>query len=722
MHDEGRASPADDQGVPTGLATWAERNERRAVVAMVMLYVGYFLTLCILKWRAFGYDDFDLPIFDQALWNTAQLNAPLGASIRFGSVLADHTPLILLLLTPLYWLLGWLVPGALLLLSVQTLALGGGAFPLHALARREIGRIPALAVTAAYLLHPALGYMNLFEFHPGVLAVPFVLGALAALHAERWRGFVVCCVLALSCREDVALPLVLIGAYALWRRRSSGFRGWSQLRWGVVPTALGLLWFAVAVGVVIPAFQAEGAATGASPFVQLYGYLVESPSGEHVTIGEVAGAVLGDPMGAYARASAIAGKDVPLYTLQLLSPTGGLALVAPHALLPALPTYVLNVLAGKSPPATICYQYSANVLPFVFLATVLGIGTLRRVSAIRQRTWMLAAYVLVAALATSSSWGKQLSPVDDPLGHSALFSGRIAMAQQRYGNRIDRDHLAEAKDALIALAATRAGEPGIVASFELLHRVPMRERLHSWHYVRMGRDPVTGHEVSSPDVDLALIDFRDALTFAAFGHGASSSLQREFFAAGDWRVVAQADSAVLLARDLEGPRALDLARHTRAVPPKDWSPRRLTPDVGMLFDSALVEDEGALLPDAIDGRVLRVDLDWSVTQERLRELAQQTNGFEHEAPLWLRFRVEGPEGECYHRSWPLGYTLHSLGEWTGRVSDSSAPTSVVSSSYPLLLPAGLPPGRYGVQVALAPHPDVRAPAMGAANIGFIELR
>ena len=116
----------------------------------------------------------------------------------------------------------------------------------------------------------------------------------------------------------------------------------------------------------------------ASPFVNLYAYLtVDYRKHErHLKSGtaleriqdytrevieakktagtaEIVGAILTSPIRSFRHASLRHGKYVGSYTFHLLAPTGGIALLAPHALVLAFPTYVQNILASKPEPLTV---------------------------------------------------------------------------------------------------------------------------------------------------------------------------------------------------------------------------------------------------------------------------------------------------------------------------------------------------------------------------------
>ena len=163
---------------------------RRSLLALVSLTAAYALVyglIASIKFRYYLYNDFDLAIFAQA--TDLALRGTLFSSIRGMNWLGDHVSLILFVIAPLYALLRH--PMTLLLL--QCLALALGAVPVFALARRELGdEAIALGFAALYLLHPAIGYTNLFEFHPETLATSLLLATFWAVSARRpglaaWR-------------------------------------------------------------------------------------------------------------------------------------------------------------------------------------------------------------------------------------------------------------------------------------------------------------------------------------------------------------------------------------------------------------------------------------------------------------------------------------------------------------------------------------------------------
>src|SRR5262245_36683878 len=203
MPSNTRRGPVERKGI-------LERHGVLLVGALMAAYVGLYGELCIHKYRYFLYTDFDLAIFVQAV--DGLLHGTLYSSIRGMNWLGDHTSLILFLVAPLYAI----ARSPVTLLLIQTVALVLGALPVYWLARRKVlGAGVAIALSAAYLLQPALGYTNLFEFHPEVLSTSALLWAFYALSENKRGWMVIASALALLGKEDVALAVLGMAFYAL---------------------------------------------------------------------------------------------------------------------------------------------------------------------------------------------------------------------------------------------------------------------------------------------------------------------------------------------------------------------------------------------------------------------------------------------------------------------------------------------------------------------------
>src|SRR5205814_7619533 len=100
----------------------------------------------------------------------------------------------------------------------------------------------------AYLLYPATGWLTLNEFHPVALATPLLLFAFWYLDENRLLPFTIAAISAAACKEEIALVVAGFGiSYALARGHRLA---------GVTIAAAGGVWAALAIGVVIPHYNA----------------------------------------------------------------------------------------------------------------------------------------------------------------------------------------------------------------------------------------------------------------------------------------------------------------------------------------------------------------------------------------------------------------------------------------------------------------------------------
>ena len=185
---------------------------------LIVLYILFFASLSIRQHETLQTGAFDLGNYDQAVWNTIH-----GHPLRFTTVegltirLAQHVEPILLPISLFYLI--YSSPKTLLVL--QTIVIAIGAWPLYLLAREKLrSEFGGIVFAAAYLLSPALEAANLFDFHAVSLAPTFLLWAFYFLEKEKDPWFIVFSVLAMSCKEEISLLIVMMGLYAFFLRFS----------------------------------------------------------------------------------------------------------------------------------------------------------------------------------------------------------------------------------------------------------------------------------------------------------------------------------------------------------------------------------------------------------------------------------------------------------------------------------------------------------------------
>lgn len=313
-----------------------------------------FSTLSILKHHNFHSHAFDLGVFQQVVWNTAhgdwfRYTYHIGLGPRpVENYLGDHFEPILLPIAFLY--LFWGRPEVLLL--VQSFSLAAAGFLIFLIVRRSSGNsVTASLFQILFYLHPAVQGPNLFDFHSLVLAPAFLLFAFLGLETGRFRWLVAGSLLALLCREQVALSVASLATYAFVRTR--------QRR--MLPLiAIALAWLVLTVSVLIPAFHPQGIATH---FASKFGYLGKTPAEALKNVVLSPGLLLrplGDP-------------DRIRYLREMFLCSGVfLPLLTPGLLLVALPDMAINLFSSETAQRVTTFQYSATVAAFLVLASARG--------------------------------------------------------------------------------------------------------------------------------------------------------------------------------------------------------------------------------------------------------------------------------------------------------------------------------------------------------------
>jgi uncharacterized membrane protein len=315
----------------------------------------------------FNSTGYDLAIQEQVVWNTLH-GRFFATSLEVGNMFADHFQPLVLALVPLYALF----PSSCLLLWAQTIGLGIGALPLYQLAQRRLKNTGlALAAAVVYLLYPAVGFINRFDFHPEALAVPAFLFAFDALDRDALKAASLWLLVPLLSKENLGFSVAAFGIYAAIVRR--------RMRFGLVWTVVGLAVSGVTMFWLIPMLR-----QGPSDTLARYVWLGETP-------GQMLWVLISRPQYVWEN---LANLSRGLYLLQLLAPTGFLALLGLPELSLAAPGFVINLLAQHHCQARIYCQYTAPIVPFVFVATVGGLQRLGHFLG-HRRAWCIIGLAVV---------------------------------------------------------------------------------------------------------------------------------------------------------------------------------------------------------------------------------------------------------------------------------------------------------------------------------------
>jgi uncharacterized membrane protein len=357
---------------------WVRREDpvRWILGGMVVVWAATFIRLGWLRHTRFGTYGFDLGIYDQGVWLLSRFQEPF-VTVKGLNLFGHHMNPALLLLVPFYWLRAG--PG--LLLVVQVAAQASGAVAIYLLARDRLAdRWLALVLAAVLLLHPTYQYLTWEFFHPDSLAIAPLLFAYWAARSKRWVWYLVAAVLAVACKEDVALAVGGLGVLMF-------FRG--ERRAGVA-TALGAFgWFVLSTRVLM-----RWALGGLSPFYDAF----FPDFGRNA--GEVLRGIVTRPRKVFDLATR---PDRIGYYRMIMAPVAFLALAElPTLLLIGGPMLAVNALTSTPYARDFKYHNSALVVAGLAVATVEAVAMVGRTPSLRR---FLVGLLAATSLATTVAWG-----------------------------------------------------------------------------------------------------------------------------------------------------------------------------------------------------------------------------------------------------------------------------------------------------------------------------
>jgi uncharacterized membrane protein len=288
---------------------------------------------------------YDLAIFDQAIYLISQNQTPFSSLMEI-NILGDHTAFIFYPLALLYKI----YPDVHWLLFVQAFALALGAWPSWSLARQAgLTEPKAIAISAMYLLYPAVFNVNLFDFHPEVIAMSAILAAILAARLNKTLWFCAAILLILSCKAVLSLTVLMMGVWLFFFEKTR--------KCGLIAIFLGAAWFLIATQAIVPYFNQGKQHAG----VGRYQYLGNS--------------VLEIAINLILKPNLILGRlfstDTFGYLILLFFPV--IWWLSPRHLSPligAFPMLVMNILSDIDAQRDLIHQYSVPIFPFVLTVVI----------------------------------------------------------------------------------------------------------------------------------------------------------------------------------------------------------------------------------------------------------------------------------------------------------------------------------------------------------------
>ncbi len=355
----------------------------------------------------------DLGIFDQAVYLISQGQKSTPTLLGF-HILGDHAAWIFYPLAVLYKI----YPSVYWLFAVQAIALAFSALPIWYLAKQaRLKESQAIAIATAYLLYPLVFNVNIFDFHPEVIAVPALLAAVLAARSRQIGWFCLSILLVFGCKAVLALTVSAMGVWLLVFEK--------RRLYGAIALVSGILWFAIATKIIIPFFG--GSVASVERHLYRYSYLGNS-------FPEIFKNLLFHPEIILKTAFSLVNLE---YLILLFVPVlWGFSLVGMTPLISTIPCLAINLLADYQAQKNLINQYSLPTIPFLFLVVINSLAVNRGLLK-NKRAIILWSLITFLALAKFSFFGsKYLSSLD------TWQVTRQAIAQVHQGSVLTTDEIA----------------------------------------------------------------------------------------------------------------------------------------------------------------------------------------------------------------------------------------------------------------------------------------
>lgn len=378
-------------------------RNNKYLYAAILIYVAVFGLFVSLRHYHFLSQSWDLGIFVQSFHQTIHGEVMVNSLEEISHHFGIHWSPWLLVLVPGYWLF----QSPYYLLIVQTLFLALGAVPLYFLAFHKLdSKKLATLVSVLYLAYPTMHWVASYDFHAISFFIPFYMASFYFIETERWTWAAVFLALAASTKENAIIAVVFIGLYYLFDKSKDithveSSQSISRKHTaGLVIVAIGVIYFAIVVLVIMPRFG------GGLVRLDNYYYLGTGPSAILQTF------VL-HPLLVLKTMFTI--KKV-IYLFWLFIPTLFFMFWHPRSLILIVPGLFQNLLALRDVFSSGFYHYDSILIPGIIVGTVFGLQAYIRAKerSIRQLSMVFVVVIVVVGLLRSP-----LSPL---YGSAAIFT------------------------------------------------------------------------------------------------------------------------------------------------------------------------------------------------------------------------------------------------------------------------------------------------------------
>ncbi|MCB9772396.1 MAG: DUF2079 domain-containing protein [Candidatus Omnitrophica bacterium] len=437
--------------------------DRADFLALLICFGVFFiwLNLLIKKFINFGYYDWDLAMYAQAVWALSQ--GSLHSSLFGTTFLTNHAEYIAFFLAPIYKLF----PSAFTLIVFKILSLVAGSFVFYLITKKLLGWRLGLVFMILYLLHPANTFMMIYEFHFENLAIFFIFAMYYFFSEKRLIPFLICAFFATIVKENISLIVFMFGFYALFTKRTQ------KLAWVIGPVLLGGVFFLLTMFVITPHLRMQEGIASANQYLSMY--LSSSDQ-----TGSIVQRLIHSLSALWHNFSSPLNQK---YMIELFIPFHILPFLSPLTFLLGAPILLQHFLAPSHTMHSLYYHYAATAIIFIYLATVQTLSIIKN----HRRPFLYICIIIITAINFSLYLRMYLPPFQNKI---ALWEDRLDPARQNMLQRIPKD-------------------ASVVASFNFLAQLTSRKDLFSLHNVWQNYEPFTGKTpfVVPNDLSYLLIDW-----------------------------------------------------------------------------------------------------------------------------------------------------------------------------------------------------------------------
>ncbi len=221
--------------------------KQKLLLSICLTFFLAYMTLAVGKHLSFQ-SGYDLSIIDQAVWKYAHFKNPITTTHVYYDtpIYIDHLEIILIIISPLYYIFD----SAITLIVLQVVSVIASGIAVFLLARKyKIARTLAHALLVSYYAFFGIQFAIWADVHTLVFAVGFMSYFLYFLETKRNKLALLFLVLAIICKEDIALLTLLISSIFIIKEKQ---------RTAIIAACVSLFYLLILFFIYFPTVLPEG--------------------------------------------------------------------------------------------------------------------------------------------------------------------------------------------------------------------------------------------------------------------------------------------------------------------------------------------------------------------------------------------------------------------------------------------------------------------------------